>query len=65
MPCGEDNATASADRGGEGQKSERNGVSLKENKACTIVIITYIMWICLLHSSYYIYVCLSSEQGTG
>ena len=27
MPCGEDNATTSTDRGGESQKSERNGVS--------------------------------------
>ena len=27
MPCGEDNMTASTDRGGESQKSERNGVS--------------------------------------
>ena len=62
MPCGEDNATASADRGGEGQKSERNGVSLKENKACTIVIITYMD---LPFAQFILYVCLSSEQGTG
>ena len=27
MPCGEDNATTSTGRGGESQKSERNGVS--------------------------------------
>ena len=29
VPCGEDNETTSTDRGGEGQKSERNGVSLE------------------------------------
>ena len=29
MPCGEDNKSTSTDRGGESQKSERNGVSLE------------------------------------
>ena len=31
VPCGEDNETASTDRGGESEKSERNGVSLQYN----------------------------------
>ena len=30
VPCGEDNANASTDGGGEDQTSERNGVSLKK-----------------------------------